>query len=90
MAAATKPTRKNRRPEPLKIYSVSLTSADAGVLATLAQAASDQLGRSISTSAVLRGILRLVKKKMLPEPVIIDMIEQELAAGRKWGKAQAR
>jgi hypothetical protein len=82
---ATKPTRKNRAPERLKLYSVSLTPVDADLLATLARQATDEIGRSINTSAVLRAILRLVGKKMLPTPVMIETIERERRAGRIWG-----
>jgi len=85
MAAPRKPTLRKRAPASLKIHSVSLTPADADLLATLAQQATDEIGRSISTSAVLRGILRLVGKKMLPTPVIIEAIEEEIQAGRIWG-----
>ena len=79
-------TRKKLQPEPLRIYSLSMTEKDAGVLAALAQEASGQLGRSISTSAVLRAILKLVAQALIPEPAIIEFVERELESGRKWGK----
>lgn len=86
MKAAKKPTRKKATSAPLKIYSLSLTAADVDVLDALAQAASDELGRAISRSTVLRAILQLVKKRMLPEPAITETIEREVESGRKWGK----
>jgi hypothetical protein len=70
-----------RAAAPLKLYSLSLAPTDAAVLATLAQAASEQLGRDISTSAVLRVILRSIGKRILSEPALIDTLEAELQAG---------
>lgn len=91
-----KPTRKNQppqtrrtsrlpAPDPLRIHTVSLADEHAGVLASLGQAASDQIGRRISKSAVFRSVLRLVAKGMLPEPAIWQAIEEEIAGGRLWG-----
>jgi len=65
---------------------MNLTPDDAAVLASLAHAASDQLGRTISTSAACHGILRLVGQGRLPTLGIIEAIEREVESGRKWGK----
>ena len=73
-------------PAPLRIYSLSLTEEHAAVLEALAQESSDQLGRTISVSAVLRAILQLVRKGMLPAPAIVEFVERELESGRRWGK----
>ena len=73
-------------PAPLRIYSLSLTEEHAAVLESLAQESSDQLGRTISVSAVLRAILQLVRKGMLPSPAIVEFVERELESGRQWGK----
>ena len=55
------------------------------MLSSLGQAASDQIGRRISTSAVLRSVVELVGKGMLAEAAIIAAIEGEVARGILWG-----
>jgi len=64
---------------------MSLAPENADTLDTLARAASDRIGRTISTSAVLRSVVHLVARGMLPEPAIIEAIEAELETGRRWG-----
>ena len=86
MATIRKP--KAKKQPPLRIHSIALTAENAVLLASLAHEASAHLGRSISTSAVLRAILRLVAKEMIPAPAIIEVVERELESGRKWGKAR--
>lgn len=92
MATPTQPTRKKRAPAPskprareaLQIHSMSLTPTAAGVLTSLASEASDRIGRSISTSAVLRAILTLVEQR-IPAREIFETIEREVGSGRLWG-----
>jgi hypothetical protein len=69
---------------PLKVTAIVLTQAELTLLSQLAQEQSDLLGRAISRSTVVRGVLRLVKEKItLLE--LQDAIEMELKQGRKWG-----
>jgi len=61
---------------------------DTAFLASLASQAADELGRSVSVSAVLGAILRLVAKEMIPAPAIIEFVERELESGRRWRRDQ--
>jgi len=88
MKSTTKPIRKKRAaasPLPLKIMSLAVTETEADLLASLSQAASDALGRSISSSALTRALLRLAGREAVPLAAIVDEIESELNTGRKWG-----
>jgi len=55
------------------------------ILAELALDASDQLGRTISHSAIARAVLRLSKGQ---ERAILEQVEAELASGTRWGHKQ--
>jgi len=55
------------------------------MLSSFSQAASDQLGRKISGSAVLRAVVRLTDRGVIPFGGIVEEIERELTAGRRWG-----
>ena len=85
MAATRKSPRTQQPPQPLQIFSLSLTPDDGAVLTSVAQEASDQIGRRISTSAVLRAILHLMGKDLLPVSAIVETIEREVEGGRIWG-----
>jgi len=79
--------RKKRAPAtplPLKVTAIVLTQAELTLLSQLAQEQSDLLGRAISRSTAVRGLLRLVKEKITPSE-LRDAIEIELKQGRKWG-----
>ena len=71
---------------PLKVSSLALmTQTEADMLAALCQDAGVALGRSISSSALTRALVRLADRGAIPSNVIIDEIETELNAGRHWG-----
>lgn len=86
MAATKKrPPRKKPLP-PIKIVSVSLTPQDVESLASLARVCTDHLGRGMSGSAVARALIRLADWGVTPLGAVVDEIERELNAGRKWGR----
>jgi hypothetical protein len=77
------------KPDQLKAF--SLAAKDTDTLIALSEQVSDELGRSISGSAIIRALLRhagmhgasWVREQLIP------LIEQELNAGVKWGKPKA-
>ena len=87
MKTLTQTTRKKRAPAaplPLKIFSLALTQTEADMLASLAQEQKDLIGRTISRSSIVRGLIRLAYAN--GEPVALrDAIENEIGQGRKWG-----
>ena len=84
MARTKKPTSEERLP--LAVHSVTLSAEESAILQRLSQEASDFLGRSISSSAVIRALLRQVEKQ---GPSAADdlcfEVERELKAGVMWG-----
>jgi hypothetical protein len=66
---------------------VTLSAEESAILQRLSQEASDFLGRSISSSAVIRALLRQIEKH---GPSAADdlcfEVERELKAGVMWGK----
>lgn len=86
---ATTPAKRKKRvpasPLPLKVTAIVLTQAELTLLSQLAQEQSDLLGRAISRSTAIRGLLRLVKEKITPSE-LRDAIEIELQQGRHWGQ----
>ena len=85
MKTTLAPKRKKRTvPLPLKVTAIVLTQAELTLLSQLAQEQSDLLGRAISRSTVVRGVLRLVQEKITPSE-LRDAIEIELKQGSKWG-----
>jgi len=86
---ATTPAKRKKAtapaaPLPIKVTAVVLTQAELTLLSQLAQEQNDLLGRTISRSTVVRGLLRLVQEKITPSE-LRDAIEIELKQGRKWG-----
>jgi hypothetical protein len=73
--------------EPLKVISVKLTPAAVRLLQQLSREASDALGRPVSSSAVVRGLLEYVRQQppAWPATHLHPVIEQEIIAGRVWG-----
>jgi hypothetical protein len=53
--------------------------------AALATPATEELGRSVSVSAILRAILQGVRKGMISAPAIVEFVRCELETGQKWG-----
>ena len=91
--ARTKKPPPHEKPQPapssggFSIHSVTLSAEESAILQRLSQEASDFLGRSISSSAVIRALLRQVEKQ---GPSAADdlcfEVERELKAGVMWGK----
>lgn len=78
---------RTRQRESLKVVSVKLTPALEKTLRQLSQEASDRLGWTVSSSAVIRGLLEYVKQQPPAWAVseLLPVIEGEIAAGRVWG-----
>lgn len=83
---------RTKKPPPqekpqLSIHSVTLSAEESAILRRLSSSATDFLGRSISSSAVLRALLRQIDKQGLPAAGALFLeIEEELKAGVRWGK----
>ena len=73
--------------EPLKVYTVKLTPAAADLLLHLGQDASDALGWTVSSSAVVRALIQHAGQQSAAwaTAALHPLIEQEIAAGRVWG-----
>lgn len=68
-------------------HTISLTAEEGTALAHLSQDASDFLGRSISSSAIVRALIRQVVKQGPPAVDALFLeVERELKAGVIWGK----
>ena len=69
------------------IHSVTLADEEARVLQRLSQDASDFLGRTISSSAVIRALIRQIGEQGPAEAdALFIEIERELKAGKLWGR----
>ena len=86
--ARTKKPPTQEKPQ-LSIHSVTLSTEESAILHRLSQEATDFLGRSISSSAIVRALLRQINKQ---GPSAADdlcfEVERELKAGVRWGKQQ--
>jgi hypothetical protein len=78
-------------PRPDRRTAFSLSPQDYDLLTHLSQQASDELGRIISSSAVIRALLHHAGAQgpAWIRSTIVSFIEQELNAGVKWGKPKA-
>ena len=79
--------KKNPPKLPLQIHSITLTAHDAETLQQLSQEASDALGWTISSSAIVRALLRHVEQQppAWSSSTLHPLIEQEIAGGTLWG-----
>ena len=85
MARAKKPPIQTK-PE-FSIHTVTLTPDVADALHRLSRDASDFLGRSISSSAIVRALVRQVIQQGPPAAdALFLQVEKEIEAGVKWGK----
>lgn len=69
------------------IHSVTLSTDEIATLNRLSRDASDFLGRSISSSAIVRALIRQIEKH--GPPAADDLffeVERELKGGVLWGK----
>jgi len=82
---ANRKTRQKK--EPIIIQSFSLTPTLDKTLQRLSQEGSDYTGWSISSSAVVRALLRYVEQQPSTWALssLFPLIEQELNAGVVWG-----
>jgi hypothetical protein len=79
--------------EPLKVCSVKLTLAAERTLQQISQDASDALGWTVSSSAMIRALIRQAGKQppAWAASEVHPLIEEEIAQGRVWGsKKQGR
>lgn len=83
--ARTKKTPAPEKPH-FTIHTISLTPDEVEMLERLSQDASDFLGRSISSSAIIRALIREVVKQGPPaaDALFIE-VEKELKFGVMWG-----
>ena len=84
--------RKKKAPQrPDRRTALSLSPADYDILTGLSQEAKDVLGRTISSSAVIRSLLHFADSQGLQwvQSTLVPLIEQELNQGVKWGKPKA-
>jgi inactivated superfamily I helicase len=76
-----------QRKEPLVVRSFTLTPTLDQMLQRLSQEASDHTGWTVSTSAIVRALLRYVEQQ--PDTwalsYLFPLVEQELNAGVIWG-----
>src|SRR4051794_7762068 len=74
--------------EPLKVVTVKLTPTVGQTLRTLSQDASDALGWTVSSSAVVRALLLYAARRPAEwrGNSLLPLIEEEIAQGRVWGK----
>jgi hypothetical protein len=82
--AHPKPTPKR---QPFVVHSHALTQEEGRLLRQLSQEASDALGWAVSSSAVVRALLRHVARQppAWPSATLLPIIEEEIAAGVVWG-----
>jgi hypothetical protein len=78
--------KKSLPTEPLKVYSVKLTPAEEQTLQRVSQDASDALGWTVSSSAVIRALIHYLEQTPAwATAALHPLIEQEIASGRVWG-----
>lgn len=77
---------------PLVIHSLALTPADEKILERISNDATDYTGRKISSSAIIRALLRHADQQGYQWTLanLRPLIETELARGVMWGKKKVR
>lgn len=73
----------------IKVTAVVFTPAEQAILQRMSKDASDVIGRRVSSSAVLRAVVRWLGKQGIPfaREQIIPLAEQELSMLR-WGRTK--
>jgi hypothetical protein len=85
MARPKKPSIQEK-PE-FSIHTVSLTPDVVATLQRLSQDASDFLGRTVSSSAIVRALVRQIDQQGPPAAdALFLLIEKEMKGGVIWGK----
>jgi Arc/MetJ-type ribon-helix-helix transcriptional regulator len=72
------------------LTSIALTPDTNAAIERLRQDTQDRLGRRISTSAVIRALLRYASQQKDIASVVDSLISKELAAGIRWGKPRQK
>lgn len=86
--ASLKRKRKKPAVPPTLICTHSLTPDDVAILQRFSHEASDQLGWTVSGSAMVRALLRHAKQQGSPwvAETLVPLIEEEIQSGIVWGK----
>jgi hypothetical protein len=76
------------KPDQLKAF--SLSAKDTDTLIALSEQVTDELGRRISNSAVIRALLTFADTQgaLWVRHTLIPLIENELTQGVRWGKVK--
>jgi hypothetical protein len=85
-------TRKKQAPkEPIHVSSLSLTPTVETILKRLSQDAGDYIGRSISSSSVVRALLLYADQQPVAwtRDILFPLIEEEMEKGTLWGKRKS-
>jgi len=85
MARTKKPAPQDQ-PQ-LVVHTVTLTADVVGTLQRLSQEATDFLGRTVSSSAIVRALVRQIDQQGPPasEALFVE-VKKEMQGGRLWGK----
>jgi hypothetical protein len=76
-----------REKPPLAVHTVTLTPDVVEALQRLSQDASDFLGRRVSSSAIVRALVRQVDQHGPPAvDALFHLVEKELKEGVFWGR----
>jgi hypothetical protein len=80
-------TKKTAPKEPLRVVTIKIPRAAETILEQLSQEATDRLGWTVSSSAVIRALIQYAGQESPARVVEIlhPLIEQEIAQGRVWG-----
>jgi hypothetical protein len=84
------PRKKTLPKEPILVRSHTLTPSTETILKRLSQDAGDYIGRSVSSSAVVRA-LAIYAGQQSPtwiRETLFPAIEKEIATGTRWGKSK--
>lgn len=86
--APRKPTKKKPVLHPTLLRSLSLSSDVDMILQRLASDASDMLGWKVSSSAIMRALLRYAEQQDAAwvQDSLFPLIEEELTGGVLWGR----
>lgn len=79
--------KKRPSKQPLHVHSITLTKRDGQTLQGLSQDATDFIGRTVSTSAVVRALVRFAEQQteVWVREHLFSLVEEELGAGVLWG-----
>jgi FixJ family two-component response regulator len=85
MARVKKPS-SQEQPQ-LAVHTVTLTADVVATLQRLSREATDFLGRTVSSSAIVRALVRQIDQQGPPAvDALFLAVEKEMQGGRLWGK----